>query len=74
MILTHLSFDSVSQGYQSTLARDYLKDLHRPEFGVHYRTLGDVAYFMCSLNTGWDTLREVEEAIRGWRRRDNTPP
>jgi dethiobiotin synthetase/adenosylmethionine--8-amino-7-oxononanoate aminotransferase len=30
---------------------------------VHYRTLGNVAYFMTSLNTPADTVREVEDRI-----------
>ena len=32
-------------------------------FGMHYRTLGDVAYFMLSLNTQPEVTRTVEERI-----------
>ncbi|KAF8521853.1 PLP-dependent transferase [Gautieria morchelliformis] len=32
-------------------------------FGVHYRTLGNVAYLMSSLNTRPETLRALESAI-----------
>ncbi|KIY69063.1 onanonoxo-7-onima-8-eninoihtemlysoneda [Cylindrobasidium torrendii FP15055 ss-10] len=32
-------------------------------FGVHYRTLGNVAYFMTSLNTSSAVLRELEDKI-----------
>jgi dethiobiotin synthetase/adenosylmethionine--8-amino-7-oxononanoate aminotransferase len=33
-------------------------------FGIHFRTLGNVAYFMTSLNTPYETIRSVEERIR----------
>ncbi|KAH8825137.1 PLP-dependent transferase [Flagelloscypha sp. PMI_526] len=32
-------------------------------FSVHYRTLGDVAYFVTSLNTRSEVIRELEEKI-----------
>ncbi|GJJ07127.1 hypothetical protein Clacol_001327 [Clathrus columnatus] len=32
-------------------------------FGVHYRTLGNVAYFMCSLNSRPETLRSLETVL-----------
>ena len=32
-------------------------------FSVHYRTLGNVAYFITSLNTPSDSVRELEEHI-----------
>jgi len=32
-------------------------------FGVHFRTLGDVAYFMTSLNTTSTVIRSIEEKI-----------
>ena len=32
-------------------------------FGVHYRTLGNVAYFMPSLNTSAPVLRSLEDKI-----------
>ncbi|KAJ7074717.1 PLP-dependent transferase [Mycena amicta] len=34
-----------------------------PPFSVHYRTLGNVAYFMTSLNTPPETIRALEEKI-----------
>jgi bifunctional dethiobiotin synthetase / adenosylmethionine---8-amino-7-oxononanoate aminotransferase len=36
-----------------------------PQYNVHYRTLGNVAYFMLSLNTPLATVRELEDRI--WR-------
>ena len=32
-------------------------------FGVHFRTLGDVAYFMTSLNTASGVIRSIEDKI-----------
>jgi dethiobiotin synthetase/adenosylmethionine--8-amino-7-oxononanoate aminotransferase len=32
-------------------------------FGIHYRTLGDVAYFMLSLSTPTETIRDIEDKI-----------
>jgi dethiobiotin synthetase/adenosylmethionine--8-amino-7-oxononanoate aminotransferase len=32
-------------------------------FGINYRTLGNVAYFMTSLNTPSATIRSVEDRI-----------
>jgi bifunctional dethiobiotin synthetase / adenosylmethionine---8-amino-7-oxononanoate aminotransferase len=32
-------------------------------FGINYRTLGNVAYFMTSLNTPSATIRSVEDKI-----------
>jgi len=32
-------------------------------FGINYRTLGNVAYFMTSLNTPATTIRSVEDKI-----------
>jgi hypothetical protein len=34
-----------------------------PAFGIHFRTLGDVAYLMTSLNTEAETIREVERRV-----------
>ncbi|KAJ7757468.1 onanonoxo-7-onima-8-eninoihtemlysoneda [Mycena metata] len=34
-----------------------------PPFSVHFRTLGNVAYFMTSLNTAPETIRTVEDKI-----------
>ncbi|KAJ7472139.1 PLP-dependent transferase [Mycena latifolia] len=36
-----------------------------PQFSMHFRTLGNVAYFMTSLNTAPETIRSVEDKI--WR-------
>lgn len=33
-------------------------------FGVHFRTLGNVAYFMTSLNTPLETIRSVQDKIQ----------
>jgi len=33
-------------------------------FGIHFRTLGNVAYFMTSLNTPSATIRAVERRIQ----------
>jgi len=35
-----------------------------PSFGIHFRTLGNVAYFMTSLNTPSETIRSVQDRIR----------
>ncbi|KAJ7044967.1 PLP-dependent transferase [Mycena alexandri] len=34
-----------------------------PQFSVHFRTLGNVAYFMTSLNTAPETIRTAEDKI-----------
>jgi dethiobiotin synthetase/adenosylmethionine--8-amino-7-oxononanoate aminotransferase len=35
----------------------------RGGYGVHYRTLGNVGYFICSLNTRGEVLRDLEDGI-----------
>jgi dethiobiotin synthetase/adenosylmethionine--8-amino-7-oxononanoate aminotransferase len=65
-------------GYQSHTAQALLKALGNAvggdgrdgpsgpggaPFSIHFRTLGDVAYFMTSLNTPPSTIRVVEERI-----------
>ncbi|CCL98393.1 uncharacterized protein FIBRA_00388 [Fibroporia radiculosa] len=63
-------------GYQSHSAHKMLEPLNLrtddalpssapggAPFGFHYRTLGNVAYFMLSLNTPSDVVRAVEERI-----------
>jgi hypothetical protein len=58
-------------GYVSHTAQNLLGHLRHPAegetgripFGVHMRTLGDVAYFMTSLNTPPSTVRILERAI-----------
>lgn len=68
-------------GYVSTSAQALLSSLKVPgpqdrsssispspggvPFGVHFRTLGDVAYFMTSLNTSPEVIRSLEDRI--WR-------
>ena len=32
-------------------------------FGIHFRTLGDVAYFITSLNTTSAVIRSIEDKI-----------
>jgi bifunctional dethiobiotin synthetase / adenosylmethionine---8-amino-7-oxononanoate aminotransferase len=68
----------VNTGYQSHSAHAVLKALGDAvggtnldmscgpggaPFSVHYRTLGDIAYFMTSLNTPPSTIRAVEDRI-----------
>jgi dethiobiotin synthetase/adenosylmethionine--8-amino-7-oxononanoate aminotransferase len=64
-------------GYTSHSAQEILKPLSQilkseggispapgnTPFGIHYRTLGDVAYFMTSLNTNASVIRSVEDRI-----------
>ncbi|KAJ7276666.1 PLP-dependent transferase [Mycena rebaudengoi] len=53
-------------GYVSHSAQTLLQSLKSREgtrFSVHFRTLGDVAYFMTSLNTSPQIIREVEDKI-----------
>ncbi|KAI0636199.1 onanonoxo-7-onima-8-eninoihtemlysoneda [Trametes polyzona] len=65
-----------SAGYQSHSARALLESIKTAvdsealspapggsPFGIHYRTLGNVAYFMLSLNTPQDVVRAVEERV-----------
>ncbi|EMD33470.1 hypothetical protein CERSUDRAFT_118053 [Gelatoporia subvermispora B] len=65
-----------SGGYQSHSAQKMLESIKTglvedklssapggAPFGINYRTLGDVAYFMLSLNTPAHTARSVEERI-----------
>ncbi|EJD06670.1 PLP-dependent transferase [Fomitiporia mediterranea MF3/22] len=58
-----------SEGYRSQLAQTALQSIKSPahnesdSFGVHFRTLGDVAYFMTSLNSSQVVIREVERRI-----------
>jgi bifunctional dethiobiotin synthetase / adenosylmethionine---8-amino-7-oxononanoate aminotransferase len=64
-------------GYRSSSAQDLLRglkvgthdaDLLSPApggspYSVHFRTLGNVAYFMLSLNTPTETVRSIEDRI-----------
>ncbi|PIL29867.1 hypothetical protein GSI_08074 [Ganoderma sinense ZZ0214-1] len=71
-------------GYQSHSARVLLESIkmavHASDdslspapggspFGIHYRTLGNVAYFMLSLNTPSNVIRAVEERV--WKSLQN---
>jgi dethiobiotin synthetase/adenosylmethionine--8-amino-7-oxononanoate aminotransferase len=75
--LVQRSLTSFSLGYVSTSAQAMFKPLqnHIPTgyelsaapggapFTTHYRTLGDVAYFMTSLNTQASVVRTMEDKI-----------
>ncbi|CAK5263229.1 unnamed protein product [Mycena citricolor] len=60
-----------SAGYVSMSAQTKLnsirfgdsEDASTTSFGIHFRTLGNVAYFMTSLNTEQETVRAVEDKI-----------
>ena len=58
---------STFSGYTSHTASQLLEPLRQPAgrnpFGVHMRTLGDVAYFMTSVTTPASTVRALEEVI-----------
>lgn len=40
-------------------------DLEAYTYSIHFRTLGNVAYFITSLNTKLDRVREMEGRILG---------
>ena len=71
-------FLSMFTGYESHSARVLLESIRTAAhtsgdnlspapggspFGIHYRTLGNVAYFMLSLNTPSNVIRAVEERV-----------
>jgi dethiobiotin synthetase/adenosylmethionine--8-amino-7-oxononanoate aminotransferase len=71
---------TTNTGYQSHSAQSMLKSLGDAvggtsqeatsapggaPFSIHFRTLGDVAYFITSLNTPSATIRAVEDRV--WR-------
>ncbi len=65
-----LSNETFTAGYQASSAECFMKQVKRTlennpnsQFGIHFRTLGDVAYLMCSLNTPSRVLRTLENAI-----------
>lgn len=72
VLAIHLAPEGGSGGYQSPAAQVFLDELARGErleaagwtFGVHARPLGNVVYFMSSLNSRGETLRAVEEGVR----------
>ncbi|KAJ6558378.1 onanonoxo-7-onima-8-eninoihtemlysoneda [Mycena capillaripes] len=56
----------VSQAAQTVFQSIKVRDVESsdvPQFSVHFRTLGNVAYFMTSLNTAPDTIRTLENKI-----------
>ncbi|KAJ7123785.1 PLP-dependent transferase [Mycena crocata] len=55
----------VSQSAQTLLQSIKISDVEysASEFSVHFRTLGNIAYFMTSLNTAPETIRIVEDKI-----------
>ncbi|EJD49735.1 PLP-dependent transferase [Auricularia subglabra TFB-10046 SS5] len=58
--------DGAVEGYTSDAADAFFDPLRHDDSGgfvVHFRTLGNVAYFMSSLNTHVGILREVEAKI-----------
>ncbi|GAA6063855.1 hypothetical protein JCM10212_000335 [Sporobolomyces blumeae] len=63
----HLSTSSA--GYTSTASESFLRRLRSTtssdlfQGGIHARPLGNVVYFMCSLNSNDQVLREVERCI-----------
>ncbi|KAF7333521.1 PLP-dependent transferase [Mycena venus] len=67
-------------GYVSQSAQTLLQSIRErnngsssseiPQFSVHFRTLGNVAYFMTSLNTASETIRILEDKI--WKALQNS--
>lgn len=61
-----IKFNGDNTGYVSHCARKLLQAIKAPEggmFGIHFRTLGNVAYFMTSLNTPRENIEVVENRI-----------
>ncbi|KAF9223615.1 onanonoxo-7-onima-8-eninoihtemlysoneda [Gyrodon lividus] len=71
-----IKFKDDSAGYASQTAQALLRPIKTSArdgsvssapggvpFGIHYRTLGNVAYFMTSLNTPRETIEEVENRL-----------
>lgn len=62
-----IKFNDADGTYRSDTARKSLESIMTPlneeSFGIHYRTLGSIAYFMVSMNTSINTVRTVEEKI-----------
>ncbi|KAJ3776094.1 PLP-dependent transferase [Lentinula raphanica] len=54
---------STSSSTSSNIANTTPGILSAPEYSIHFRTLGNVAYFMTSLNTPLDVIREVQTRI-----------
>ena len=59
------------QGYRSTAAQEILDPIRDRDpdstspcsFGIHFRTLGDLGYFITSLNTERQVIAKVEKRI-----------
>ncbi|KAJ2926902.1 hypothetical protein H1R20_g10184, partial [Candolleomyces eurysporus] len=73
-----INFEDSSAGYTSFFAQNLLGPLKTPfedsglsdapggaPYGIHYRTLGNIGYFMTSLNTKASVIRSLEDKI--WR-------
>ncbi|KAF8968034.1 onanonoxo-7-onima-8-eninoihtemlysoneda [Flammula alnicola] len=72
-----IKFEDKAAGYTSQSAQALLQSLNISSqedgtlssapggapFGVHFRTLGDVAYFITSLNTSSSVIRSIEDKI-----------
>jgi dethiobiotin synthetase/adenosylmethionine--8-amino-7-oxononanoate aminotransferase len=76
VLVTFFSQSHHVTGYTSQSAQMLLQSLNIPSqdgqlssapggaaFGIHFRTLGDVAYFMTSLNTTSTVIRSIEDRI-----------
>ncbi|GAA5914094.1 hypothetical protein JCM5296_003574 [Sporobolomyces johnsonii] len=64
VLAIHLRAEST--GYESTAAESFLRRLRDGKdapFSIHARPLGNVVYFMSSLNSEGETLRKVERSI-----------
>ncbi|KAG6330680.1 hypothetical protein ID866_8408 [Astraeus odoratus] len=61
-----IKFNGDNEGYVSHCARELLQSINAPNgasFGVHFRTLGNIAYFMTSLNTPRETIEVLQSRI-----------
>ncbi|KAI6025012.1 hypothetical protein PISMIDRAFT_90179 [Pisolithus microcarpus 441] len=66
-----VKFNGDNTGYASHCARELLRSIkgvaddgsRSSTFGIHFRTLGNTAYFMTSLNTPREVIEEVENRI-----------
>ncbi|KAF9790918.1 onanonoxo-7-onima-8-eninoihtemlysoneda [Thelephora terrestris] len=66
-----IKIDDGGKGYRSTAAQRILDPIKNTDassnsphpFGIHFRTLGDIAYFITSLNTEGQVIKKVEDRI-----------
>ncbi|EFP88847.2 uncharacterized protein PGTG_14186 [Puccinia graminis f. sp. tritici CRL 75-36-700-3] len=71
VLAIYLKDQTNSKGYTSSAAKNFLSRLQSSQlnkdqqipFGLHARPLGNVAYFIASLNTSSETLHAIQEAI-----------